>query len=50
MNENNVIRIPAVTAVFLVIVSLLTIGWFVSPRNEQGRPLLLMRDVKAVED
>jgi len=50
MSENNVIRIPAMIVVLLVIVSLTTIGVFVSPRNEQGHPLLLMADVKAVED
>jgi len=50
MNENNVIRIPAMIVVLLVIVSLTTIGLIVSPRNEQGHPLLLMADVKAVED
>lgn len=50
MNENNVIRIPLMTVVLLTIISLITLGWVVSPRNEQGRPLLLLTDVKAVED
>ena len=50
MNENNVIRIPWITVVVLAIISLITLGWAVSPRNDQGRPLLLLADVKAVED
>ena len=50
MNENNVIRIPITMLVLLTIVILLSLGWVVSPRNEQGRPLLLLSDVKAVAD
>ncbi len=50
MNENHEIRIPL--PYFLAVVGLLLIalGWSGSPRDERGRPLLLMPDVKAVED
>ena len=50
MNENNVIRIPAATVILVTVFSLLTLGWIVSPRNDQGRPVLLLADVKVVDD
>ena len=50
MNDKNEIRIPFSMLVLLAILALLTLGWVVSPRNDQGRPLLLLADVKAVED
>jgi hypothetical protein len=50
MNENQEIRIPLSMLVVLVILTLLAIGGIASPRNLYGRPLLLLPDVKAVED
>lgn len=50
MNENQEIRIPLSMLVVLVILTLLAIGGIASPRNIDGRPMLLLPDVKAVED
>ena len=50
MNENQEIHIPLSTLVVLALLLLLAIGGIASPRNEDGRPLLLLQDVKSVED
>src|SRR3990172_5975695 len=50
MNENEEIHVPFSTIVILAILTLLVIGWSASPRNEDGRPMLLLTDVKAVEN
>lgn len=49
MNDNTVIQIPASRLVILVLLVLLAIGGIASPRDEDGRPLLLLPDVKSVE-
>ena len=50
MNESQEIHIPVTTLVILALLVLLAIGGIASPRNEEGRPLLLLPDVKAVND
>ena len=50
MNESQEIHIPVTTLVILTLLVLLAIGGIASPRNEDGRPLLLLPDVKAVND
>ena len=50
MNENQEIHIPLITLVILAMLVLLAIGGIASPRNEDGRPLLLLPDVRSVED
>ena len=50
MNENREIHIPLSTLVVLALLALLAIGGIASPRNEDGRPLLLLPDMKSVED
>ncbi|HEX9090997.1 MAG TPA: hypothetical protein VF831_05875, partial [Anaerolineales bacterium] len=50
MNENQEIHIPLTTLVVLALLVLLAIGGIASPRNEDGRPLLLLPDVRSVED
>jgi len=50
MNENQEIHIPLSTLVVLALLVLFAIGGIASPRNEVGRPLLLLPDVKSVED
>src|SRR5574338_417957 len=50
MNEHEEIHIPWSTVVLLTLLMLTTLGWVVSPRNQQGRPLILMPDVKSVEE
>ena len=50
MNENQEIHIPLSTLVILAMLVLLAIGGIASPRNEDGRPLLLLPDVRSVED
>ena len=50
MNENQEIHIPLSTLVVLALLVLFAIGGIASPRNEDGRPLLLLPDVKSVED
>jgi hypothetical protein len=50
MNENQEIHIPLITLVILAMLVLLAIGGITSPRNEDGRPLLLLPDVRSVED
>ena len=50
MNENPEIRIPLSTLVVLALLALLAIGGIASPRGPEGRPLLLLPDVKAVHD
>ena len=50
MNERQEIHIPLSTLVVLASLILLAIGGIASPRNEDGRPLLLLPDVKAVSD
>ncbi len=34
----------------LVVLALLGLGWFISPRDQSNRPILLLPDAKAVED
>jgi hypothetical protein len=50
MNENQEIHIPLSTLVVLALLVLLAIGGIASPRNKDGRSLLLLPDVKSVED
>ena len=50
MNESQEIHIPVTTLVILALLVLLAIVGIASPRNEDGRPLLLLPDVKAVND
>ena len=50
MNENQEIHIPLSILVILALLVLLAIGGISSPRNEDGRPLLLLPDVRSVED
>jgi len=50
MNENQEIHIPISTLVILSLLILLAIGGIASPRNEDGRPLLLLPDVKSVDE
>jgi hypothetical protein len=50
MNENQEIHIPLSILVILAMLVLLAIGGIASPRNEDGRPLLLLPDVRSVED
>ena len=50
MNENQEIHIPLTALVVLALLVLLAIGGIASPRNEDGRPLLLLPDVRSVED
>ncbi len=50
MNENQEIHIPLNTLVILAMLVLLAIGGIASPRNEDGRPLLLLPDVRSVVD
>jgi hypothetical protein len=50
MNESQEIHIPVTTLVILALLVLLAIGGIASPRNEDGHPLLLLPDVKAVND
>jgi hypothetical protein len=50
MNERQEIHIPLSTLVVLIVLILLAIGGIASPRNEDGRPLLLLPDVKTVAE
>jgi hypothetical protein len=50
MNDGEEIRIPLSVLIIPTIVLLVVVGWSASPRDENGRPLLLLPDVKAVED
>lgn len=50
MNETQEIHIPISTLVILALLVLLAIGGIASPRNEDGRPLLLLPDVKSVDE
>lgn len=50
MNENPEIRIPLNTLIILGILALLAVGGIVSPRSAEGRPFLLLPDVRSVED
>jgi len=50
MNEPDEISIPIWLLIIPVTVILLGIGWMASPRDENNRPLLLLPDVKAVEE
>jgi hypothetical protein len=50
MNESQEIHIPLSTLVILVLLVLLAIGGITSPRNDDGRPLLLLPDVKSVDE
>jgi len=48
MNDPDEIHIPWSLFVGAAILAFTVLGWFSSPRNQQGRPLLLLPDVKAV--
>jgi hypothetical protein len=48
MNEPGEIHVPWRAMVGLSILALMVLGWISSPRNQQGRPILLLPDVKAV--
>jgi hypothetical protein len=50
MNKPDEISLPIWSLVTPLIAILLGIGWFASPRDENNRPLLLLPDVKAVEE
>jgi hypothetical protein len=50
MNKPDEISIPVWSLVVPLVAILLGIGWFASPRDEDNRPLLLLPDVKAVEE
>ena len=50
MNENPEIRIPLNTLIILGILALLAVGGIASPRSAEGRPFLLLPDVRSVED
>ncbi len=50
MNENQEIHIPLSMLIILALLVLLAIGGIASPRDEDGRPLLLLPDVKAVNE
>lgn len=50
MNEPDEISIPIWLLIIPLTVILLGIGWMASPRDENDRPLLLLPDVKAVEE
>ncbi len=50
MNKPDEISIPIWSLLIPLIVILLGIGWFASPRDENNRPLLLLPDGKAVEE
>jgi hypothetical protein len=50
MNENQEIHIPLTLILSLVLLALLAIGGIASPRTDDGRPLLLLPDVKAMND
>jgi len=50
MNKPDEISIPIWSLLIPLIAILLGIGWFASPRDENNRPLLLLPDVKAVEE
>ena len=48
MNDQNEIHISWSLFAGAAFLALMILGWFSSPRDEQGRPLLLLPDVKAV--
>jgi hypothetical protein len=50
MNEPDEITIPLWVLIIPAIALLILVGWHASPRNENGRPLLLLPDTKAVEE
>jgi hypothetical protein len=50
MNEPDEITIPLWVLVIPAIALMILLGWHASPRNEDGRPLLLLPDTKAVEE
>lgn len=50
MNDSEEITIPLWVLVIPAIALLILVGWHASPRNEDGRPLLLLPDTKAVEE
>jgi hypothetical protein len=49
-DEPGEIRIPVTTLLIPLAVVLLVVGWFSSPRDSRGRPILLTPDIRAVED
>lgn len=49
MSDRDEIRIPLSTLALLAVLGLLALGWAASPRDDRGRPLLLLPDVKAME-
>jgi hypothetical protein len=50
MNDGEEIHIPLSLLIIPTIVILVVTGWFASPRDDRGRPLLLLPDIKAVND
>ena len=50
MSEDQEIHIPVTILVILALLILLAIGGIASPRDEDGRPLLLLPDVRDVND
>jgi hypothetical protein len=50
MNDGDEIHIPLSLLIIPTMVILVLIGWFASPLDDRGRPLLLLPDIKAVED
>lgn len=50
MSESQEIHIPVTTLVILALLVLLAIGGIASPRTEDGRPLLMLPDIKAVNE
>jgi hypothetical protein len=50
MNRHDEVIIPIWVLIIPAVILLMGIGWAASPRDENGRPLLLLPDVKAVEE
>ena len=50
MNDRPIIRLSYRWLLLALGLLLIGLGWLASPRDAQGRPLLLLPDVKAVED
>jgi hypothetical protein len=50
MNDLPVVRLSFSWLLLPLAMLLVLLGWLASPRNAQGRPVLLLPDVKAVKD
>ena len=50
MNKADEISVPILALIIPATAILLVIGWLASPRDENDQPLLLLPDVKAVEE